>query len=874
MTPENWKTIKPILEQALEIAPDGRQEFLKGACSDNEQIREVESLLANEGTEIDPFERSAFSIVTENGSAGESPSFIGKQIGRYTIISELGAGGMGTVFLAERSDGEFQQKVALKLIKSGMGSDSILRRFVSERQILASLDHANIARLIDGGTTDERLPYFVMEYVNGESVVDYARSRDLSLNERLDLFCTICGAVSFAHQNLVIHRDLKPTNILVSAEGVPKLLDFGIAKLLKTDISDETATQHFAFTPEYASPEQIRGENLTTATDVYSLGVILYELLTGMRPFSFAGKSFGKIVETVTQSDPARPSSLPKKAEVSTPAMPQLPFARSQLRGDLDNIILKALNKEPDRRYMSVVQFSDDIRLYLKGQPVRARQDTWRYRAGKFVRRNPLVAGAAALALLILIGGITATTLQARRANIERDKAERRFNDVRTLANSLIFEVNEKIDESPIKARELLVTRAIEYLDKLAAEAGSDQGLQAELASAYEKVGDVQVKYFGTGTGNTAAALANQHKALVIRQQLAAVHPNELQYALRLTSSYLKIADLSVTAGDTTTALANYDNAVAAIKSAELQDRNNISVKRELARVYSRLGQGILRSGSISISLENYEKAVAIAKEIAAENPEGPDSRRNISVYESYTGYAKLELGRLDEALVDFSESLQIDTEIWNADRNNIGNQRNLVISELWKGTALRHLQRFEEGRRHQQTALDMQQAIYETDKSNGAEINSLADCYLEIGWTIYDSGKPLEAIPFLKKGISLYEEVAKTDANNLSIQRQISFTRIRLADAVAKSGNKAEARQIFEKALSESESINLKDEKNSEFRHDKAVCHLRLAGLGVNTASNLDQAIPILEKLVAESPEHRERARDLQTAKDLLRRS
>ena len=304
MNAERWQKVKLILEDALEIAPFARSAFLEKSCVDNEMRREVESLLEFE-TE-DALDETAFSHLTDN----HSRSLIGKQIGKYKILSEIGAGGMGAVYLAERADGAFEQKVALKLIRRAVVSDFALRRFVNERQILASLDHPHIAHLVDGGTTDDDLPYFVMEYVEGANIIEYVRCENLTLEAKLDLFREICAAVSFAHQNLVIHRDLKPSNILVTRDGIPKLLDFGIAKLVKTEVSTQTATQHFAFTPEYASPEQIRGEKLTTATDIYSLGVILYELLTEMRPFKFEGKSIAQVIESVTQNESTAPSAI------------------------------------------------------------------------------------------------------------------------------------------------------------------------------------------------------------------------------------------------------------------------------------------------------------------------------------------------------------------------------------------------------------------------------------------------------------------------------------------------------------------------------------------------------------------------------------
>lgn len=308
MKPENWQKLKGILEQAVEIAPENRVSYLEKVCAGDANLRrEAEAFLEYED-DSDWLEDSAFSIVAENET--NKKSLVGTEIGRYKIVSELGAGGMGAVFLAERADGEFSQKVALKLIKRGMDSDAVLRRFYNERQILASLEHPNIAHLVDGGTTGEGVPYFVMEYVEGATILEYADAQNLDLTERLNLFCEVCAAVQFAHQNLVIHRDLKPSNILITSDGKAKLLDFGIAKLLNSDAQNQTATQMQIFTPEYASPEQTKGAKLTTATDVYSLGVILYELLTGTRPFQTAEKSRFEISEAVITQEPPRPSSI------------------------------------------------------------------------------------------------------------------------------------------------------------------------------------------------------------------------------------------------------------------------------------------------------------------------------------------------------------------------------------------------------------------------------------------------------------------------------------------------------------------------------------------------------------------------------------
>jgi len=464
-----WQVVKAILADALSLDIEKREDFLATACADDKALRrEISELLALEGGGAERFETPAV-----NGFLNYKGQ-IGRSIDRYTILSELGSGGMGSVYLAERNEGTFVQHVAIKLIRQGLTNLEILSRFVNERQILASLQHENIAHLIDGGSTETGDPYLVMEYVEGVTISEYVELQEADLNRRLRLFLQVCSAVSYAHSKLVIHRDLKPSNILVTPAGVPKLLDFGIAKLLDPEASNcLTATQRFVFTPEYASPEQVCGEQLTTASDVYSLGVIFYELLTGGRPYTTDKANITQIVRIVCEQQPTAPSKTRILSKRRDGREITVGFG-SQLRGDLDSIALKALRKEPERRYTSVAALADDIKRYLDGLPVKARSGTWRYRAKKFIGRHRISVGAGGLLLIALVAGLGATLYQARIAQTERTRAERRFNDVRHLANSFVFEINEEIDKSPIKARALAVERAIEYLDNLASE--SDYG--------------------------------------------------------------------------------------------------------------------------------------------------------------------------------------------------------------------------------------------------------------------------------------------------------------------------------------------------------------------------------------------------------------
>lgn len=439
---DKWLRVDELFRLAAARPVNERNQFLAEACAGDPEVRrEVESLLKFDGANGDFMELPAVVLVPDAFTDHAGNNLSGRRIGRYRIQREVGRGGMGAVYEAWRDDEEFRQRVAIKLVKRGLGTDDILRRFRQERQILAALEHPNIARLLDGGTTDDGLPYLAMEFVEGLPVTQYCDQNKLSIDERLKLFLVVCSAVSYAHQHLVIHRDLKPGNVLVTSEGAPKLLDFGIAKLLGTESEardGHTVTQFGVMTPEYASPQQVRGEQVTTATDVYSLGVLLYELLTGQRPYRLTSRSPDEVARVICEQEPTRPSRAIRDREtrrwgsgetqkpssqVASSPCPRV--SASGLKGDLDNIILRALRKEPERRYASVEQFAEDIRRHLDGLPVSARPDTFAYRSAKFVRRHRAGVTVVALVLIGLVIALATVAWQARVAARERDVARR-----------------------------------------------------------------------------------------------------------------------------------------------------------------------------------------------------------------------------------------------------------------------------------------------------------------------------------------------------------------------------------------------------------------------------------------------------------------
>ncbi len=650
MTPERMEQIGEALEKALALARNKRGKYLDDLCANDSELRqEVESLLGSHE------EAGTSFLATPAAGLGKctarSSIRAGCRIGVYNILEQIGQGGMGEVFSAVRADGQYEKKVAIKLVRSGYDTESILERFRNERQIQASLDHPNIARLLDGGTTEDGIPYFVMELVEGAPIDNYCDARKLNITSRLQLFRQVCGAVQYAHQRLIIHRDIKPSNILVTSEGSPKLLDFGIARFLDTSGRAE-ATLLRPMTPEYASPEQIRGEPITTATDVYSLGVVLYQLLTGHSPYRMDTRKPPNLAEAITHDEPVRPSiSVQWTANlshaepshdlspenVSSTREPSPLRLQQRLQGDIDFILLKALRKEPSNRYASVDQFSEDIRNHLEGLPVFARKGTWSYRAGKFARRHRAGVAAASLVLITLIAGVIVTVRaariarqQAQIAQAERARAEKRFDDVRKLANSLIFEIHDSIQGLPgaTPSRKLLLDRAVEYLDKLSQDSGGDVDLQRELAWAYQRLATVQGDTTQSNLGQVGAAEASNQKALALFEAAAEARPGSTTDQLNLAMAYRGRAFFDVYEK---TGLAEINQALAVTEPLMRTNGDNLDVENERAQEEMILADIQDAIGDRLQAIESFRKVLDLRQEILLKNPAYPGIRQGVA---------------------------------------------------------------------------------------------------------------------------------------------------------------------------------------------------------------------------------------------------
>jgi eukaryotic-like serine/threonine-protein kinase len=538
MTPERWSRVKSVFQRAYELDASARAAFVEAECAgDAALLDDVMRLIAAE-RDSGSLEQSAIEHLPDIDLARAKRRWIGRVAGPYRMVEMLGEGGMGEVYRALRDDGEFNKAVAIKLVRGGQDSEHVLARFKAERRILATLEHPNIARLIDTGATDEGVPYLVMELVEGEPIDSYCTRLKLPVAERLALFRTVCAAVQYAHQRLVVHRDLKPGNILVTADGTIKLLDFGIAKLVDEDgVDARTMTAQRILTPEYASPEQVRGFVVTTASDIYSLGVVLFRLLTGQSPY---GKTVSphELIRAICETDSTRPSVVLRKTTLPAEQGEASRNARL-VSGDLDNIVLMALRKEPERRYASAAEFADDIGRFLAGLPVRAHEDTFAYRARKFVARHKLATAATVLTAFALAASSVITWRQAVVARAERERAERHFGDVRKLVNSFLFEVHDAVQDLPgsIPARKLLVQNALSYLDVLSREAAHDPVLKRELAIAYRKVGDLQGRGGRPNTGDGKGAVDSYTKAIALFDELLARDAGDAETSLEMAEA-------------------------------------------------------------------------------------------------------------------------------------------------------------------------------------------------------------------------------------------------------------------------------------------------------------------------------------------------
>jgi eukaryotic-like serine/threonine-protein kinase len=822
MLPEKWNEIKRIFHEAVDLSPVEQSIYLDSVC-DNREIRfEIEKMLAADSATL--LDQSPFPSITED----ESTDLHDKRIGRYRILGEIGRGGMGTVFSALRDDGEYDQKVAIKIIKRGLSTTTIVRSFRRERQILASLAHPNIARLLDGGMSQEGLPFYVMEFIEGEPIDQYCRAKRLSLGQKLELFRQVCSAVSYAHRRLIVHRDLKPSNILVTENGQVKLLDFGIAKVLSPSEDDarNTATQLGMMTPSYASPEQFRGEAVTTATDVYSLGIVLYELLTGAVPYDLKGLRLDEMLKLVCETVPPRPSEAETKREGGSEirsheagAAARLPRSASELKGDLDNIILKALKKEPERRYDSVEQFSEDLRRHLEGLPVAARPDTVAYRTSKFVKRNKVGVLAASLIFFALIAGILGTTYQARVAQKERARAEKRFEQVRKLANNVVFKYHDSIVNLPgaTATREMLVKDAIEYLDNLSEDAGDNPALAQELALAYLKIGNVHGESYRANLGDSESALQSYRKSVGILESLIQAHPENAEHLRNLHEASQSSAFLLVRIQQWKEAEeAGQKLLVIGEKLVKLEPSNQ-DYQNLLARSYQIKGDTVEFSGGDEETIKWYRRSLQEAEKIVAETPAQEKGRRILTVALQRLGtrleyFAETlrETGEPDvrisplyaEAAQLHQRSVEISEELRRDFPQNEIYSRFVAATSINLGTAMARIGKGGDGIPYILRSLETLRTISERDPKNYEAKRDIAELWQYMAFARNAMNQPDAAVEANQKSLKILEEITANDPSNFEFLRQTHMTYNNTGDILSAQGKRSEALDYYQKGM------------------------------------------------------------------------
>ena len=756
MNPE----LQRLFEATLQLPEDQRRAFLESQTADLALRREVLSLVFHDAL-AEPFFDAA--IRSEAASICSSLDLTpGAPIGAYRIISVLGRGGMGAVYLAERADGAFEQRAAIKVIQSHGPAAFLLERFQQERSILARLSHPNIASLFDGGAGPDGSPYLVMEYVSGASIDEFCDRRNLPLPERLGLFLKVCEAVRYAHQNLIVHRDLKPANILVNAEGQPKLLDFGIAKVLDPAGTGITQPPTRVMTPEYASPEQVRGDPVTTATDVYSLGAVLCRILSGKPPHALAGLSPLDAARAIAEAEP---------------------IAFDQLPDDINAILQKALHTDPARRYGSVDELSGDIHRFLEGRAVLAAPDSWGYRARKFLGRNWVAASAAAAVFAALTAGAGVALWQAHRA-------ERRFAEVRTLANTFLFDFESAIHNvsGTTKARLLVVKTASDYLGRLADEAGGDRVLIRELADSYKKLGDAEGSTVDGNVGQIAAALGHYRRGLALRDSIkddATEDPKaRLNYLLNLNA----LAGLEWVSGDRNIAVP------LCLKSVELAERWVASTPPDAdlltaaAAAYSRLADIHRYKEDYSAGRTSARRNLELLTQAYQLNPSNP--ARLVGMASAYRalGFIDLDGGKYGSAIEHFKKGTALLEQALATDPKNVTARRALMKLVSDTGDAMQQLSRKERGSQadplpYLQRAYRLGNELVAEDPANDLIQHDLARVCQLYGSVLQSTGKDAEALPLLDRAIDILTRQLRNAPDDANTAFDLAIVRVWTSD-------------------------------------------------------------------------------------------
>ena len=780
-----WQHVKGLLAQVLEQPWAERHAFAQALSEGDPALREeLLSLLAAEADVAQlqsmPPEQALQALQALQAHLGEQ-NWSGRRIGPWRITSLIARGGMGEVYRAERADGQFEQQVAIKLLRSGFDREWLVSRFAVERQIVARLDHPNLARVLDGGTTDDGMPYFVMELVEGEPIDRYCQRLQLGVPERLALFRTVCQVVGYAHSKGVVHRDLKSDNILVTEQGVVKLVDFGIAKQLTVE-ADKTATGQRVMTLAFSSPEQVRGQEITPASDVYSLGVALYRLLTQASPYgSITADSGYELARAICDTEPQPPSRAEKTAPLTN-------SQRRRLRGDLDAVVMMALRKDPARRYANAAEMGDDIFRHMESLPVRARRGAWSYRANRFVLRHRAVFGAAMLANLALVIGLGMAIYQSVEANRQRARAERHLATVREFANVLIFDVHEAIAKLPgaTTARKLVVERALAYLESVGTEMHDNPSLQLEIATAYRKLADIQGAPHVANLGDPAGAKRSYQKTIDILSPLSPAQFSDpaQRRALRAEriTTWGLLSRLLLEQDDRQGSLILLVRARDEAQAQVAENPDEADAVIALARCLTMLANHGRHDYTSGNTLALLDKAQSQLAPVIAKQPD-------------------------NKLAVRAMMGLHFTRGEFYRDRNGSSDDRNLAIAAY-------------------QLSLALGQRLAELDPDNAIVVRDNATAGMPYAQLLAEQGKPEQAEKVLKDGIAKLTALAQSDTANMEVRSPLATLHSVLGSVYGSEKKSGEAIVELKAAVALLEQTHGKRPANTMYRVNLAAAY------------------------------------------------
>jgi non-specific serine/threonine protein kinase/serine/threonine-protein kinase len=776
-----FATLETLFERVTALTGDARKQALADAARTHPDLyAELVALIAA---------HEDLSHTDDSGDSTPEVVTIGSRVGGYCIAERLGQGGMGEVFRAERVDGVFDAEVAIKVTRATLGRGDLRRRFHTERQILASLRHPHIVTLLDGGAADTGQAYLIMEYVRGVPVTEYCRTARLSLHARLEIFRGVCSAVQHAHQHGVVHRDLKPANVLVGADGIPKVLDFGIAKLLDDPATPGTlAAAPGPLTPNYASPEQLRGLPVTTAADIYALGVMLYEIVSGARPYETEGEPFDRVLQIVLDDEPRR-------ASVAAAGQP-LPYSTGALRGDLDAIVQKAMHKDPAERYQSAAELTADLSRVAAGDPVLARAPTTMYMLRRLAAKHRTVVAVTGLALVGIVTAFGLALWQRQVALAAQARAEARFRDVRQLANVLIFKIESAVAALPgsTPVRRTIVDEAIGYLERLEAESAGDVPLRLELAAAYRRLGGILGAPNQPNLGDRAGALRLHERSRAIVEPLAVsgAHPDVIG---ALVDGHAALATILAQQGDQPQATALARRALASAERAGAERSDDFRTATQVAQASFMLATMLPPADALPV----WETTLARYERLLITQPDNAQMQRNVALTCKYMGTLFENRNDLAQAQKMYARALELDEKRLAARPGDPRSQFDAAITFSSYGGVAFKLGDADTASRMFERSLGLRRALSDADPKNMQARHRLGFLLARLAW-VNRTQRPSRAREYARDAIVVLEDVVAATGDRRA-RFDLGFAWVQAAVAAEHADDRMGACAAFRRA-------------------------------------------------------------------------